>query len=159
MNRFQRWINASHKIAKIEVFMIPNIQGLGQLDTKLITLENEFLAQFNLSRNENMVLEFSEHITISYLWVLGAYEIVRVIDEEIKSEKSKKIKHTFTRLRIPLAKYEPANFHKNTDSKIAYPMLNSDIGVAWQVSEDTIITRRDLSDILLDFLENFELDH
>lgn len=32
VNRFERWIKASHKVAHIETFMVPNIQGLGQLE-------------------------------------------------------------------------------------------------------------------------------
>ena len=127
VNRFERWIKASHKVAHIETFMVPNIQGLGQLDEKLIVYENEFLPQSSLPQDEETALNFSEHLTLSYLWVLGVYEIVRSINQKIgntnSDEKLKKLKNLFTRLRVPLAKYEPAKYHKATDSKIAYPIL------------------------------------
>ncbi|MCD4845743.1 MAG: hypothetical protein K8R25_14775 [Methanosarcinales archaeon] len=36
---------------------------------------------------------------------------------------------------MPLAKMEPAKWYKNTVSQIAYPALNSDLGIFWRISE------------------------
>jgi hypothetical protein len=55
------------------------------------------------------------------------------------------------RLRIPLTKMETARRFP-TDSMIAYPTVTRDFGIAWHVAQDTYITRRELSDQLLDFL-------
>ena len=54
---------------------------------------------------------------------------------------------------MPLAKFEPAERHQKTDFHIAYPVLNSDYGVAWQVSEDAFISRGELADQFLHLLE------
>ena len=55
---------------------------------------------------------------------------------------------------MPLAKMEAAKAHKNTDSKIAFSVLDTTKGIAWQVSQDVFITRQDLADRLLAALED-----
>ena len=61
-------------------------------------------------------------------------------------------KHIFERVRMPLAKMATANRYK-ADSPIAYPALNMRHGIAWQVREDVFITRFELSETFLSFLE------
>lgn len=162
--RSERWVKASVSTAKFDAFMIPNIQSLGRLDVNLIMEDERLIQAFYKKQNEiedNILL--NDHITTSYLWVLGAYEAVRTMTQrtydvgELVSDSMRqefiRVKNSFNRVRVPLAKMEPAGAHKATDSHIAYPGFNFDACVAWQVSDDTIITRRDLSDQLLDLLE------
>ena len=59
------------------------------------------------------------------------------------------------RLRIPLAKMETVRRFP-TDGSMAYPTISRDFGVAWHVAQDTYITRRELSDQLLDFLADLK---
>ena len=66
----------------------------------------------------------------------------------------KNLKYEFERIRIPLAKMEPARRHADTDSKIAYPALNSNFGISWRVSEEKYVVRRELSDNLLILIES-----
>lgn len=163
-DRFHRWVNASFVTARFENFMPITVQGLGRLDHDLVTGDARFLALSEeqcASETESLALNY--RITLSYLWVLGAYEVVRTIDQRCReqdpslaSATSKAIlalKRQFERLRIPLAKFEPANRHRETDSKVAYPALNLDYGIAWQVVADTFIPRKVLSDSFLEFLE------
>jgi hypothetical protein len=107
--------------------------------------------------------DLGDHLTLSYLWVLGAYEIIRALDQRSREdeqflpelkERLKKLKHEFERIRIPLAKFEAATRHRETDSHIAYPAINTEKGIAWRVSVDVWITRRDLSDSMLELLES-----
>lgn len=64
------------------------------------------------------------------------------------------LKHEIERLRIPLAKFEPARRFA-TDSPIAYPaLMGRDLGVAWHLGPDTFVSRRELSDALLSLVED-----
>jgi len=163
-SRLEQWVKASISTAKFDAFMMPNIQGLGRLDINLILEDRKLIDSFDKSRNDleaNMAL--TDHVTTSYLWVLGAYEAVRTMAQRIHENKDLvsegvrqefvRVKKAFNRVRVPLAKMEPAGAHKKTDSHIAYPGFDFEAGVAWRVSEDTIITRRYLSDQLLGLLE------
>ncbi|GAH80817.1 unnamed protein product, partial [marine sediment metagenome] len=78
--RFAKWVKASHGLSKIEPFMIPVAQGLGNLDAKLIVEDDRYLKLPQASRDtieESMKL--TERFILSYLWVLGIYELVRTL--------------------------------------------------------------------------------
>jgi len=163
MTRIERWINASFATVRFEQVMCLTIQGLGGIDVSLIEGDELFLADFEKNRNSlNENLKLNDRFTLSYLWVLGGYEVARTICQRIKenrdgipdevSAKFEELKKEFNRLRVPLAKMEAASAHRTTDSHFAYPAINTK-GIAWQVSQDVFITRRDLSDRLLDTLE------
>ena len=145
--------------------MVVVLQGLGRLDTALTEADKIFLADFEKTRDSlEESLKLNERFTLSYLWVLGAYELVRTICQRIKEKGSVvpeelagefvSLKKEFNRLRVPVAKMEPASGHKNTDSHIAYPAINTAKGIAWQVAQDVFITRQDLADRLLSVLES-----
>ena len=163
MSRIERWVRASFATVRFEQVMCMTIQGLGRIDVSLIEDDELFLADFENNRNSlNENLKLNDRFTLSYLWVLGGYEVVRTICQRIKEKRDdipgevtanfEELKKEFNRLRIPLAKMEAASAHKNTDSHFAYPAINTK-GIAWQVSQDVFITRRDLSDRLLEALE------
>lgn len=158
--RNTRWVNASHKLATFDQFIVVTAQGLGKLDSKLLK-EDEMLVQQNTTSSPYG--DMSDHITMSYLWVLGAYEIIRSLEQRAREESDflpeqteslQQLKWRFERLRIPLAKFEAAKKHSDTDSHIAYPGVNTELGIAWQVSQDTWITRRELSDSMLELFES-----
>ena len=163
--RLKRWIQASHCVGNIEPFIIVFIQDLGRLDSRLILGDERLcrsLIEGHTSIDEG--LETTDHIMLSRLWVLGAYEVVRCLENKCRNNaelvgaelncKLKELKHTYTRLRIPLAKLEPAESYKDIDSPIAYPAIHKNLGVSWQVAKDVYITRRELSDRLLCLLED-----
>lgn len=158
-SRHHRWVSASHGLTRYETFMVSTVQGLGRLDEFLAARDSRYVAGEGYLSERFGILDFSDHITLSYLWVLGAYEIVRVMHQRERDSRSSlstsinELLRQFARLRVPLAKFEPAERHKKTDFRIAYPVLNSDYGVAWQVSENTFISRRELSDQFLQLLE------
>jgi hypothetical protein len=162
--RNDRWIKASFATARFEQFMVPIVQGLGRIDTFLIAEDQHFLANIEVAKTSiDESARLSQRITMSYLWVLGAYELVRTICQKIKSQQASfpkeivdefnALKKEFNRLRIPLAKMEPARAHRKTDSHIAYPAINRQKGIAWQVAQDVYITRQELADRLLVALE------
>jgi hypothetical protein len=164
MNRIERWVNASFVTVQFEQFMVMVVQGLGRLDVSLMQDDRFFLSDFE--KNSNSLaesLKLNERFTLSYLWVLGGYELVRSICQRINEKRVaipdevvvsfRELKKEFSRLRVPLVKMEPTSAHKNTDSHIAYPVLNTQKGIAWQVAQDVFITRQDLADRLLVALE------
>jgi hypothetical protein len=166
MNRIERWDRGSFATVRFEQVMCITIQSLGRIDDSLIEGDELFLADFENTRNslsENLKLH--DRFTLSYLWVLGSYEVVRTICQRIEENRNgipdeivakfKSLKNEFNRLRVPLAKMEAASAHKNTDTHFAYPAINTRVGIVWQVSPDVFITRRDLSDQLLETLEFF----
>lgn len=162
--RNKRWVEASHKSLNFtnikETCCV--IQQLGNIDIQLITCENQ-----NFKERADLIMGLSYHLTTSYLWVLGAYEIIRNLHSKISdpelSDKFKKLKHKISRLRMPLAKLEAANQNKN-DYPFAWPGLQQELGVCWQIndnkiegqacSSDTvgIISRRELADQFLTLL-------
>lgn len=157
--RFERWISASFVTAKYQSFLPVTVQGLGLLDEELSQKDQLIIQGVGLGSSDEEIMTFNRHITLSYLWVLGAYEVIRVIKDRCKELKSPdaeiiKIHKRFRRLRIPLAKLEAPRGYEESDAPIAYPALNSEYGIAWQVSEDVFIPRGALADDLLTLLES-----
>ena len=157
--RCERWISASFVTAQYQSFLPVTVQGLGFLDEELFQKDQQIIQGIGLGSSHEEIITFNRHITLSYLWVLGAYEVIRTIKEKSKALKSPdsevhKIHERFRRLRIPLAKLETPRGYKESDAPIAYPALNSQYGIAWQVAEDVFIPRGSLADDLLTLLES-----
>ena len=146
--------------------MIPLVQGLGRFDCHLINqdpLSSVLHQEQSSSLRESTRL--ADRLTLSYFWVLAAYELVRTLDQRwrtgattLPDESGNRVavlKRRMERLRIPLAKMETARRFP-VDNTIAYPTISRDFGVAWHIAQDTYITRRELSDQLLDFLADLK---
>lgn len=96
----------------------------------------------------------------SYTWVLATYELIRTINQRLTTtnpnaditSKSQLLKYEFTRLRVPMAKFEPAKKHKNTDYKFPQGCIQSGRGLCWAVADGVVISRMELSDSLISFL-------
>lgn len=96
----------------------------------------------------------------SYTWVLAAYELIRTIHQKLKTlnpsaditSKCKSLKNEFTRLRVPLAKFEPAEKHKSTDYKFPQGCIQPGRGLCWAVADGVVMSRMELSDALVSFL-------
>jgi hypothetical protein len=138
--------------------MIPAVQGLGRIDTALAVADAQFLALSDTERTHAQISNLhglADRVTQSYLWVLGVYEIVRAIDQKCRSGSAgvteaqsgavRETKRKFERVRMPLAKFEPAQRHSETDSAIAYPSIEMDHGIAWRISQETIVSREELA--------------
>ena len=165
-DRYSEWIDASIGAGAIEPFMIPLVQGLGRVDCELIRDDRRFTQLPEAERSsvhESTLL--TDRFTLSYLWVLGAYELIRTLDQRRRtnpgvisepfSTRITGLKHSMERLRIPLAKMEPSRRYPS-DSPIAYPALSRDFGIAWHVAANTFISRRELSDSLLSILTDMK---
>ncbi len=161
-SRLKRWVDVSHKFSAIDDMMIVTIQGLGRMDAQLVSIDEKIMVDKNLYY---LTLGFNDQFTSSYLWVLGAFEIVRTLHEKARFDQSffpryvqdlKTLKDKFSRLRIPLAKFSPHDKHLETDVGIAIPSFHKELGVAWRVSKSDWINRRDLSDQMLELFEEMK---
>ncbi|NVZ29682.1 hypothetical protein HX881_29310 [Pseudomonas gingeri] len=168
-DRFQRWIKVSIGLMRFEPHLMGLVQSLGDMDIKLYETDEklvDYYCQKNISPDYE---DIQGHVTQSYLWVLGAYEVVRTLTQRMSEnqcndpsqvfENFRQVKTRFARVRVPLAKFEPASIHKKTDSHIAYPGFSFNLGIAWQVSEGVIVSRRELSDALLNALEHARVEN
>jgi hypothetical protein len=161
--RYAEWIRLSHKAAKFQPHMVVTIQGLGKFDAKLIAEDRHYLSLPEAERlGIDQSIELSDRFISSYLWVLGTYEVIRSIDQYCRENASllnveqasglRGVKHLFERVRIPLAKFEPARRFSETDSTVAYPSLSREHGIAWQVADNVFTARGELSDCFLKLL-------
>jgi hypothetical protein len=163
--RNERWLKVSIGLGRFEQTMWPLVLQLGRLDARLIQADEVWPERFfgpKLSYEDSSSLH--EHITLSYLWVLGAYEFIRTLCDRVSLDDPDKtspevrdilleVKNRFNRVRVPLAKMEAASKHAHEDSPIAYPGMKRGMGVAWILNSSTGVTRRELSDALLGALE------
>src|SRR6266511_6385581 len=85
-DRFLRWVGASSAAGAIEPFMIPLVQGLGRFDCHLINEDARFTA---LNQDQSSSLHEStrlaDRLTLSYFWVLAAYDLVRTLDQRLRT--------------------------------------------------------------------------
>jgi hypothetical protein len=169
-DRYSEWVNNSFSLIHIESLLVGNVQGLGLSDVELI---KEFLNLKVDSQLEEEHLKKLRHTTLSELWVMGAYELVREIDEitsriknEISKESIMKIKETltrFTQVRIPLAKFKKYGQNIPFSGVISKYDFNKNKGLGWNIIfsdkkkiETKIFYRKDLADSLLDLLNSLK---
>lgn len=165
-DRQVRWVRASQKFTTFKTgHILATIQGLGRLDAKLMYEDQHFV---RFGKASGPLEEMSEHFTLSSLWVMGAYELIRTLCYASHPERGigfqtdyaddfQHLKRKFSRLRIILAKHEPEGRHRKTDAHFAMPGYNIGHGIAWQVAQDTWITRTELSDAMLALFETLPL--
>lgn len=164
--RLSRWLDASYHLDLNELYLVVMIQGLGRLDCALIEKENVLLSQQSeMTRSIDFSFQLEDQFALSALWVFGAYELVRTLDQQAHvaferraisvsmKDALNELKRKFERVRVPLAKLEPSRRFKDKDFRVATAELGQ-LGVRWKVSEGTHIDRRELADSFLGFLED-----
>ena len=161
--RYAKWVEASNGLTKIAPGLPVFIQGLGKIDAQLAWEDAAFLAlpaQDRASLEESIKL--TDRITLSRLWLLGAYEVIRTLSQRVKAnpralpkrlgERVHRVKREFARVRMPLAKLEPAKSHAKTDFADAVPAMNRQLGISWKVAKRVIVPRHKMSERLLKLL-------
>jgi len=161
-NRHTRWKRASHALERIEPSLVPTVQWLARLDVQHIEEGQRFLElSVEAKATDIEMLRFSDHYTMSYLWVLESYKVLRTIDKCVRNDCSllpaevyqliRETEHVFEKIQL-----DPARKQMASDSSIFSPVLNRESGIGWQVSPDVVITRRELSDAFLMLLERIQ---
>ncbi len=170
-DRQSEWVDNSMSLMHIEMLLVGNAQGLGLLDVELI---KEFPKLKINSKLEKDRLKKLRHITLSELWVMGAYELVRFINnvahkhtDIFEEETMKKIKENitlFTEIRIPLTRFQKMGQNQQY-SGVSQPIWDSIKSEGWKVHfsgksgiETKKFYRKDLSDSLLALLKKLKED-
>lgn len=164
--RYAKWVNVSHSLDHILPDVATVIQGLGKLDAKLVYEDETFRTLSSEARGSfEESLKLTDRFTLSYLWVLGTYEVVRAAWARVDKHRdmlprslAKRLtaaKREFARLRMPLAKFEAASSHR-TDFPVGRPAMHREMGISWKIASRTFIPRRKLSDRWLALLGTLE---
>lgn len=164
--RHSEWLDSSFAFMNIEMLLLGEVQALGELDIELI---EEFSKIKINSKLEEDLRRKRRYLLLSKLWVLGAYELIRFLNDINKKRKflneaTKKqlgnVLSDFTKVRVPLAKFQKAGKNKTLYDGVADSFFDSDKGVGWKVYSHTntelkkeIFYRNDLGDLLLNLLK------
>jgi len=169
--RQTEWMNSSFTFMGVEMLLLGEVQALGELDIELIGE----LSKLNIaSKSEEDLRKKRRYLLLSKLWVLGAYELIRFL-KDIDKKRSSLNKETklklgevltkFTKLRVPLAKFQKAGKDKTLYDAVADSFIDSDKGVGWRVYshtktrlEEETFYRNELGDLLLDLLKEMKKD-
>lgn len=145
------------------------LEGLAKLDAKLVETDMFLLSTDNQS--ESLKDAQNEQITLSGLWVMGAYEFLRVFSDRIHENRHPqrneftKLLQEFGSVRVPLAKLEPQG--KSIKKKCeANPAANakgyfiarpgwSDQGTGWIVAKEKFVSRLSLANKLITGLTHY----
>lgn len=159
---YGEWIKLSGILEQFNFSMLSQFHGLCRIDSQILRSEEN-------SKLEKKPVPFWDHhelSTISYLWILGVYEIVRTLTEKADPNRSdhtvfesvlpslKKLRNKLELVRMPLAKFEIAKKAdmQRFDLPFAYPAWHPDKGVSWQIGTSEFISRKDISDELMTVL-------
>lgn len=164
---YARWVSVSHGTNALEPGLDVFIQGLGKLDAQLVHEDAAFRSlPVNARATFEESLKLTDRFTLSRLWVFGAYEVIRTLDQRVGrkpgiltkrlAQRVKTTKKAFERVRIPLAKLEPAKAHSATDFASARPAMHRELGITWRVAQGVFVPRRRLSDRLLALLAEID---
>jgi hypothetical protein len=140
----QTWTKAAENLPNRLKYLKPTIINLGKLDQKL--------TQVDLESDENI----EENLFLSYLWVLGAYELIRTIHQKSQRKgllknrrfQLERLKRELAELRVPLAKWERRG-QKDSDVFPQGSFLDGTAGWIFGTKEDT---REMLAWSVLEFL-------
>lgn len=165
--RIWRWQLALTAIRSVEPNLEFLLSTLAKLDEELTLRDRRHkeMAQDPSSTKLAEWADVNDAIGRSYLWVLGAYEATRTLDQRFRElgpsaigrhGATRPLKHLFERLRVPLAKLEPSGRHKATDYAFPRPGIDDERGIAWEVSKGVVISRSQLSDEFLAILEGIQ---
>jgi len=114
-DRYEEWVKVSLSWRRdFDGVIFTRMQGLGIIDAELYCI--------NINDVHTVLdngLTVFDHVNIkSYLWILGVYELFRMMDQKIKEDSEiadedataliNHAKKEFERIRVPLAKFETA---------------------------------------------------
>ena len=141
------WVKKSHRLRGIsQNHLLPyNFQSLGKLDC---ILNDEWKAMKHRLTEQENIIKFDHHSFQSSLWVMAAYELMRILKTIDARPESKEVYKLFRRVRIPLVKFEAAEGHSH-DFGIAYGAIGQETeDLGWAIGPKMFVTRNELADAL-----------
>ena len=170
-SRQSEWLNNSFTFIGVEMLLLGEVQALGELDVELIEELSKISSD---SKSEENLRKKRRYLLLSKLWVLGAYELIRFLNDYDKQrnllnkktkQKLKDVLSTFTKLRVPLAKFQKTGNDKRLYESVADSFIDSVKGARWRVYtlgknklKEEVFYRNDLGDLLLDLLKEMKKD-
>lgn len=161
--QMERWIPPIAPAMRKQLGRISKLHGLAAIECELRLEERKMEEGIYSVRYSVDPVQWARIMTLSELWVMGAYEFVRRWHEmskvkdagysPLEIEAIGHLKDKFTRVRIPLTKEEPPRLYKNDRGK-AFPGYWQDGRVGWEIKEGEAITRAELADQFIETLEN-----
>ncbi|NWA10209.1 hypothetical protein [Pseudomonas gingeri] len=155
-SRYQKWMMPLIYVQGFDMWFYEILNGLARMDAKLVA-EDHWMTSFPEGASRGDSDREKDHYTHSYLWVLGAYELIRTIWQQLNEGKHphaktfRKLVEDFEKVRMPLAKLEsPRKFKGNLP--IARVAIARPEGVCWILSNKLVVSRIELSDLLIEAL-------
>lgn len=145
-----------------KLWFYESLQGLARLDARLIEDDRRLLACAN--RDQYYADTLTDQVTLSGLWLMGAYEWLRTFKDRLKEFKHPQQKKfaalcdRFGTVRVPLAKFESQRDKGNRKLKgysIARPATSRG-GTGWIVDEGVFISRLELANDLITALAEYD---
>lgn len=169
-DRYEEWVKRSFRFIRDperDLDLPHHIQLLGIVDADIhgIRKSDLFIEDGSAIADENNILLLERAQILAHLWVLGAYEHIRMLSQRIRenpqivAESSAMVveetKRIFERIRIPLAKREASRRHASSDYQVALPGVGSH-GLAWKIADNAVVSQEELSDVFLRMLASLK---
>lgn len=156
-----RWTIGAFKFAPILLPYVNTLHGLGRLDIVLRVAAPQVFGALQGSEVSDPAGFLIDYECLSNLWVMGGYEFARSLSARLgqgnaRADAAHDLKIQFERVRIPLAKFEPARRFRETDKETPDRLSRSDLGAGWILNSSTVIYRVDLADALVALFDMFE---
>jgi len=100
------------------------VRALGRLDSFLRSEDRKTIEDADNDIPNFNIIE--DYLALSQLWIFGAYELLRSLDQKLKKgisnisadacKNAHDLKLRFARIRMPLAKFEPARSFECIDT-------------------------------------------
>jgi len=160
METSKRWAEVGRIAGKTEPKLSQVLFGLGRQDVK-IRAEEQMIQSELLDGlpSQHLALQIIDHATVSYMWVMALYEVVRTLHQRLRAvspDTAAKVavaKREFERIRIPMAKLEAASRFPE-DSPFAWPSMDRLKGMSWYLSGELMISRAELAELFLSTVES-----
>src|SRR5258708_36979463 len=133
-----------------------HVSGLMELDRQLRKRDARAPSELDQMQRVSEV-EWQEHadrLFWSYLWVLGAYEVIRTVHAALRGSPGpaatdcaasvRSAKRLLERVPGPLARGEPRR--GSHGFALAAPALVPGVGIAWTIAPDDTVSRHELAD-------------
>lgn len=138
-----------------------SLRGLARLDAQLIAGDRRLLAYAH--HDQHFADIHTDQITVSGLWLMGAYEWLRTFKARLKESEHPQLREVtalckkFGSVRVPLAKFEPqrGNSKKLKGYSIARPGTSSS-GTGWLVDDGVFVSRLELANDLITALTEYD---
>jgi len=167
VDRQLRWLVGAFKLAAHHGGFVNSLTGLGRLDCALRSADGPFNSFLDGGCEIGAPADImTDYPCLSGLWTMGMYEVIRTLNQKLKSDATLGkahpaavdvdiLKKKFARVRMPLAKFE-AMSASPTDYHYLSQCVSGTNGWGWVVTDKTVIHRNDLADEVLELFDKFE---